>query len=616
MIRSLKAFGLALIAMCAISAMTASAAQALPELTASEHGTIEGSQIGSHELKVGSRWVICEETKFTGDNVATSQTSLTVTAEYQKCKTTPIFGISLFVTLTMNGCDYVFHSVGIDGSTYTATMDIVCPAGKQIEAHFYSNSTHTNEHCTITIGPQTGLTTNEITNLAGSPNDMLIHHDIGLNVMIHGSKIVCGEGATATYQGTTTLEARNTGGAQVGLTASDPSEPLSELTAAEHGTAKGSQVGSHELKVGNRLVICEETEFTGDGVATSQTLLTVTAKYQECRTTPALGVVLQVTVTMNGCDYMFSAAGIDGSTYTATVDIVCPAGKQIELHMYKNAGHTEEACTITIGPQMSKATNEITNVAGSTNDLLIHHDVDLNVTIHGVKVLCGEGATATYQGTTTLQAHNTAGAQVGLTVSDSSKPKPAPELTAAEHGTIVGSPVGFHELTFGSRSVLCEGTSFAGTGVVTSQTTLTVQPEYRECRPTGGAEPQHITVTMNGCDYLFHLTAVHGATYTATMDIVCPADKQIEIHSYADSAHTQQVCTMTIAPQTGKTMNEITNLAGPPDELLIHHDMALDVTTHGNGVVCQATAVTYEGTTTLKAFNTVSEQVGLTASAG
>jgi hypothetical protein len=220
MIRNLKVLGLALVAMLSMSAMVASAAHALPELTAAEAGSAVGEEVGKHEFTVGSRAIQCEEVNFTGPSTTTAQTTLTIVPDYKKCKTTPVFGITLFVTVTMNGCDYLFHATGKDGANYTASVDIVCPAGKLIEAHIYSNAAHTNESCTVTIGPQTGKTTNTITNTAGTPNDLTVHHDVVVNVTIHGSAIVCGSGTTATYEGTSTLKALNKAGTPVGLTAS------------------------------------------------------------------------------------------------------------------------------------------------------------------------------------------------------------------------------------------------------------------------------------------------------------------------------------------------------------------------------------------------------------
>jgi hypothetical protein len=230
MIRNLKALGLALVAVFAMSALAASAAQALPELTAGAHGTAVGTEIihkdvgtgnnVGHEFTVGNRKIKCDEVSFTGDNLATSQTTLTVTPSYNKCTTTPALGVVLHGTVTLNGCDYMFHATGFDAPLWTASVDIVCPKDKLIEVHLYKNAGHTEEACTITIGPQEGLTGNSIENVAGSPNDLRIIHDVNVAVTIHGSKVLCGEGVTATYEGTTTLKALDTEGKQVNLTAS------------------------------------------------------------------------------------------------------------------------------------------------------------------------------------------------------------------------------------------------------------------------------------------------------------------------------------------------------------------------------------------------------------
>jgi hypothetical protein len=220
MTHNLKTLALALLAMLAMGAMTASAASALPELTAGEHGKVVGEPVGVMESTIGSRALTCSEVSFLASNLQTSQTTLTVTPDYRKCTTTPVFGIVLHLTVTMNGCDYLFHMTGIDGATYTASVDLTCPAGKLVELHLYKNAAHTEEACTMTTGPQTGKTINEVTNVPGSPNDLLIHHDLTMTTAIDGSAVLCGSGTSTTVEGTSTLRAFNTAGAQVGLTVS------------------------------------------------------------------------------------------------------------------------------------------------------------------------------------------------------------------------------------------------------------------------------------------------------------------------------------------------------------------------------------------------------------
>src|SRR5881394_1943167 len=180
MTRNLKRLGIASLAIVAMGAMVASAAQAVtPTLVAGGAGTVVGSQVGGHDITVGARAVTCKEVLFSG-STAVSQTTLTLTPEYKGCNTTPVLGVSLFVTITMNSCDYLFTSLSHNAAAgdYDANLSILCPGTSKIEIHMYNNSGEGSEVCTITIeSDQTDKSGNTITNVAGSPNDLLIHHN-------------------------------------------------------------------------------------------------------------------------------------------------------------------------------------------------------------------------------------------------------------------------------------------------------------------------------------------------------------------------------------------------------------------------------------------------------
>jgi hypothetical protein len=84
--------------------------------------------------------------------------------------------------------------------------------------------------------------------------------------------------------------------------------------------------------------------------------VTFTPTYENCRSEPGF---TPVTITMNGCDYTvgFTRPGTTGWPVTTGglhAWINCPAGQQIEIHVYENAvRHAENVstCTYDIGPQ-------------------------------------------------------------------------------------------------------------------------------------------------------------------------------------------------------------------------------------------------------------------------
>jgi hypothetical protein len=89
--------------------------------------------------------------------------------------------------------------------------------------------------------------------------------------------------------------------------------------------------------------------------------------------------------------------------------------------------------------------------------------------------------------------------------------------------------------------------------VSSGATTFTVAPTYTSCNSFIGETNAPTTVTMNGCDFVLHIGARIGAgpKYVLTTDIVCPAGKEIERHSYTSAAHSSTVCTVKIPAQTG-----------------------------------------------------------------
>jgi hypothetical protein len=117
--------------------------------------------------------------------------------------------------------------------------------------------------------------------------------------------------------------------------------------------------------------------------------VTLTPTYGGCVSEPG---AMPVTVTTNGCDYSvgFSKPGTTeqpASTGRMQAWINCPAGQQIEIHIYENAfAHAANVslCTYDIGPQGP--------VAGNPNDVLatVNARFTAKRTV-GPEMLCGGG---------------------------------------------------------------------------------------------------------------------------------------------------------------------------------------------------------------------------------
>jgi hypothetical protein len=168
MIRKFKGVTLAFVAILAMSAFVASAAQAITITSSSYPQTVTGSAsgIGEH-FKTEAGSVECKESSYHGVlNEASSV--LEVTPTYTGC--TAFFGFAA-ATIHHNGCKYQFTGTEHDpiSAIFTAHVAVKCPAGKAIEI--------TAGTCRATVGEagNGSLTTVDITNMhTASPPDITV----------------------------------------------------------------------------------------------------------------------------------------------------------------------------------------------------------------------------------------------------------------------------------------------------------------------------------------------------------------------------------------------------------------------------------------------------------
>ncbi len=226
MIRNLKALGLAVVAVLAMSAVVASAASAETGTVTAESypAKLTSTQVGTNELSIGNgaRKVSCTTATVSGELTAAT-TTLTLTPTYTNCTSTG----ALPATVTLNGCDYLLHPTKVTATTGTGTVDVVCPAGKEITVDIYSSSEHipANIKCEYHIKAATGYAAGEY-HLIGAGTTREIQATLNV-VKIHtvntvGSKLLCGlaaaETGTSTLTGTQTLTGENPStGAHIGV---------------------------------------------------------------------------------------------------------------------------------------------------------------------------------------------------------------------------------------------------------------------------------------------------------------------------------------------------------------------------------------------------------------
>lgn len=150
-----------ILAVFALSGLTASAASATPVFTAAsgkaQHLIAEDTGIQDRVTINGSE-LLCSEASGTAELPAGSSNSLAVTPDYTGCKTEGATFKNL--TVTHNGCTFTL--------TATGPVHIDCPIGKVIEIHHYaSTANHAggSSSCTTTSGPQTAEGNVTYTNL-------------------------------------------------------------------------------------------------------------------------------------------------------------------------------------------------------------------------------------------------------------------------------------------------------------------------------------------------------------------------------------------------------------------------------------------------------------------
>jgi hypothetical protein len=217
----LKALGLSLIAVMAVSAVAVMNASANGEghfvSTGNTHTLIEGhvGQAGSaHTLHLTmhgfSGEIGCTTQTHTATTTTETVSSITVTPTYTGCTTT---SNGEKVEVTVNGCTYTFTVAKSTVDTTEQTAHLLCPAGQRIEVH------HPN--CTVTINPQTTTTGLTYTTKLSATNKHEITMDVNIQFDIerHGVCGIFGTSGKGTLKGSVTVTGKNTNNEQVHVTA-------------------------------------------------------------------------------------------------------------------------------------------------------------------------------------------------------------------------------------------------------------------------------------------------------------------------------------------------------------------------------------------------------------
>lgn len=225
MTRNLKVLGLAFVAVFAMSAIAASAAQASAHIgwaegttTLTGHAAAVG---GTQAFTTTAGTITCNEIFAKVETAGYSNPTSTIETSELKYDNNgtgncPSNLIGFEPKIEMNGCNYLFHLEETDGEemTVSGTADVVCPAGAFIKING-------GAACTVYVGSQTGIhiTAHTVTPPEAEPEDVLITANTGKVIKYHHEGL-CGkgEGEDGSYVGNTTVTGETSKGVRTAVT--------------------------------------------------------------------------------------------------------------------------------------------------------------------------------------------------------------------------------------------------------------------------------------------------------------------------------------------------------------------------------------------------------------
>jgi hypothetical protein len=228
MTRNIKALGLALVAVFAMSAVAASSASALHFVSGAGIAKVDGAQVGVNVFTANGSPIECDEATFSGTVVATTTTEQTITPTYKKCR---FASKTENATVDMNGCAFIL-TIPNEADVHNP-LHIECPTGAGAITHNGVANTKaivitTPGVCEITIPEQTptGGGVTYAAGTSGGRKDITVNATIsGIHYTTHGlCQSISGKAteftwADGTYAGQITLNGTNSKGEAVDVEA-------------------------------------------------------------------------------------------------------------------------------------------------------------------------------------------------------------------------------------------------------------------------------------------------------------------------------------------------------------------------------------------------------------
>jgi len=230
-IRNLKALGLALVAVFAMSAVAASAAHATAAEFSWDSGTTQLTGTAASVAEGGTQKfgitggllsTSCDTVYANAPVSGTSATSVTTNTKVTYTNTveenagekhTCTASTGGKVTVSTTDCNYRFNAgTTVTAGTSSGTVDIVCPAGST------GITVNSPGLCLIHIFAQNGLGPVNYSTMAGPPEDITIEPNVNNITYTHTG--LCGNATKAdgTYTGKVTVKGSNASGGQTNAT--------------------------------------------------------------------------------------------------------------------------------------------------------------------------------------------------------------------------------------------------------------------------------------------------------------------------------------------------------------------------------------------------------------
>jgi hypothetical protein len=209
------------------------------------------------------------------------------------------------------------------------------------------------------------------------------------------------------------------------LAASAQAQP--KFTAAEYPVKlEGESTGiSTIFNLGGTEAKCSKTTLEG-GLEEATSVILISRTYSGC-TMKIGGVTYSATITDNECTFRLTATEkVDEITYEAHVDIVCPVGKELEIHVFETEiTHKENKpmCTYGIPPVANLTSVQLKDIEekGKATDIEVRPNPVKGIPYErtaGTLLKCGGefAENGTYTGSTTMIGRNQGGEKINIDV--------------------------------------------------------------------------------------------------------------------------------------------------------------------------------------------------------